>query len=369
MPNIIYSKKLKYGTELLPVLETLLENIGGLESRISYGDKVLIKPNLVAPIPKATTDLMLIDFFITKIRDLGGIPIIGESSGFEFDTDATFSILGINQFAEERGVKLINFEREGYTKIYLNNGLRSIEITSVVDDVKLIINLAVLKKHTITKVTGSVKNLFGLLSKPSRRYLHCHGLDEGIAALAIRLENVIHFLDARHLLSRAVFGESIPLNYCLAGLDPFGLDHFGSRLLGIDPNEVKHLKKTKAYTIEGDIPDAFPPCSKTSSLKNRFHRMLYSILYWADDIKCSILGGNSIIPLLHWYLGIHPELGDVTESELKHLSMFCPVGAINIEKRKIIKEKCLKVRCLKCYRELGRGKVKLKGFNRPKDSE
>lgn len=367
MSNIIYSKKIIDKTNLKVVLETLVKKVGGLEGMISDGDKVLIKPNLVAPFPKATTDLTLIDFFVSRIREAGGIPVIGESSGFEFDTDATFSILGIKGFAEERDIELINFEREGYTKIDLGNGLGIAEISNAAIDIKLIINLAVLKGHTITKVTGCVKNLFGLLSKPSRRYLHCHRLEEGIAALPLSLGRVIHFLDARNLLSRAVFGQTTPFNYILAGVDPYALDHFGSRLLGINPKEVKYLNNTKPYTIDGDIPDTFPPFLKSSSFKKKLHRMFYALFYYLDSMKCSILGGNSILPMLHWHLGVHPELGDVSESELKDLSLICPVGAIDIEKGKIIKERCIKVRCLRCYSELGPWKIMLKGLNRPKN--
>jgi len=369
MPNIIYSKKIVDNANLPPVLEALFRKIGGLEGKISVGDKVLIKPNFVAPFPKATTDLALIDFFVSKIREIGGIPIIGESSGFEFDTEATFSILGIKKFAEERDVELINFEKQRYTKINLKNRLGVAEIADAAIDSRLIINLAVLKRHTITKVTGSVKNLFGLLSKPSRRHLHCHRLEEGISALALRFKRVIHVLDARDLLSRAVFGQPKPSNYILAGADPFALDHFGSRILGINPKEVQYLLKTESYKTDGEIPDTFPPYIKSISLKKRLHRMLYAMFYCLDEMKCSILGGNSILPILHWHFGVHPELGDVNESELKNLSMLCPVGAIDTKRGKIIKGKCIKVRCLRCYNELGPCKIILKGFNRPKKPE
>ena len=86
-------------------------------------------------------------------------------------------------------------------------------------------------------------------------------------------------------------------------------------------------------------------------------------------MKCSIAGGHSILPILHWHFGVHPELGDLNESELKNLSMLCPMGAIDIKRRKIIKGKCMKVRCLRCYNELGPYKIILKGFNRPKKPE
>ena len=365
--SIIFSKKLAYDNDPSLVLEYLIDMLNGLSCRVSSGDKVLIKPNFVAPFEKATTDLRFIDFFITKIRQLGAIPVIGESSGFEFDTDTTFEILGVREFAEDRKVELINFEKENFIKVNLGNGLGAVEIASAAIEARLIINLPVLKGHTITKVTGAVKNLFGFLSKPSRRSLHCKRLEDGIAALARKFDKAIHFVDARCLLTRAVFGEIQPLDYCIAGLDPFALDHFGSKLLGINPESIKYLEGTREYKVEGAMPDESPVFTDKSSLKERFHRVLYSAFYWLDDIKCSTLGGNSVLPLLHWYLGIHPKIGKVTSEELKHLASLCQIGAISVDEGRIIKEKCIKARCLRCYREAKSGMIVLKGFNPPQE--
>lgn len=364
--TIVYSEKIKSDNALPQAIEHLIDKMGGLSQWLSPGDRALIKPNFVAPFPKATTDLNFVDVLIRQVKEIGAIPVIGESSGFEFDTEATFDILGVKQFAQDRNVELINFEKAGYTEIHLKNGVGRVEISNIVFDVKLIINLPVLKQHTITKVSGAVKNLFGLLSKPSRRHLHCHRLEAGIAALAQRFDCILHLVDARYPLSRAVFGESRPLGLCLAGLNPFALDHFGSRLLGINPHKINHLKGTEAYKVEGTAAGILPLASCQNSLRKRVHRMLYAIGFFLDELKCSNLGGKSIIPSLHWHLGVHPEIHNVTSEEIHRLSLICPVGAIDLHKRKIIKEKCVEVRCLRCHYSLP-NKVLLKGFNLPKE--
>jgi uncharacterized protein (DUF362 family) len=367
--GIVCSKKLVNSNDLSLVLDDLFHKLGGLSAKVSPGDKVLIKPNFVAPFEKATTDLMVIDFFIEKIRQLGATPVIGESSGFEFDTEATFDILEIRKLADDRNVELINFEKGGYSHVDIGNGLGSVEIAHSALESRLIINLPVLKRHNITKVTGAVKNLFGLLSKQSRRDLHCYRLEQGIAALARRFRGAIHFVDARHMLSRAVYGESRPLNLFLAGTDPFVLDHFGSRLLGINPESVVYLKGTGQYSIEGDIHEKLPYATDKDSLKEKFHRLLYSVFYRLDKIKCSLWDGDSIIPWLHWYLGIHPEIGEITTEELRDLASLCKVDAISVEEGRIIRERCIKVRCLKCYNEAEPGKVLLRGLNRSRKKE
>ena len=366
MSTIVYSEKIKSDNALPQAIEHLIDKMGGLSQWLSPGDRALIKPNFVAPFPKATTDLNFVDVLIRQVKEVGAIPVIGESSGFEFDTEATFDILGVKQFAQDRNVELINFEKAGYTEIHLKNGVGRVEISNIVFDVKLIINLPVLKQHTITKVSGAVKNLFGLLSKPSRRHLHCHRLEAGIAALAQRFDCILHLVDARHPLSRAVFGESRQLGLCLAGLNPFALDHFGSRLLGINPHKINHLRGTEAYKVEGTAADILPLASCQNSLRKRVHRMLYAIGFFLDDLKCNNFGGKSIIPLLHWTLGVHPALSNVTHEELVLLSNLCPVGAISIDDKQIIKDKCINVRCMKCYNEGPLGSIILKGLNPPR---
>lgn len=361
--SIIYSQRTE-GEPLSRAVETLLRRMGGLTALVSPGDRVLIKPNFVAPFPGATTDIEFIDTVIREIRRAGGVPFIGESSGYEFDTDITFEMLGVRRFAAGRDIELVNFDRTGYREIELENGM-AVEVARPALESSLIVNLPVLKEHSVTGVSGAVKNLFGLLSRPSRRYLHCRGLDNGIAALCRSFKRVIHLVDARRPLSRAVFGEQRKLGFCLGGLDPFALDHFGSRLMGISPGQVKYLRGTGAYTVEGTVPDGYPLPHHEYSLKRMLRKMLYKTAFFLDLVKYRSVGGESIIPLLHWYFGLRPSLDRTTPDELRVLSLVCPVGAIDAESKRIVREKCMKVRCLKCYHSSAGGKIILKGFNLP----
>ncbi|NQU42481.1 hypothetical protein HQ520_04295, partial [bacterium] len=71
----------------------------------------------------------------------------------------------------------------------------------------------------------------------------------------------------------------------------------------------------------------------------------------------------------HWTLGVHPSLGKVTDEDLHRLQEICPANAISTTDRRIIREKCITVRCLKCYREGPRGAVRLKGLRPPQLEE
>lgn len=367
MRPVVHTRRLDEGADPVGAFGALLDALGGLAAHAGPGDTVLIKPNFVAPFELATTDRSLIVRVAEAVRAAGATPVVGETSGYEFDTEMALKILGVRTFLDEHGIPYVNYEQAGYRRVDLGAGLPAMDIAEAALDAKLIVNLPVLKGHSITRVTGAVKNLFGVLGHDSRRRAHCGPLHGVIARLPHVLPPTLHLVDARWLLTRAVFGEVQPLGYLLAGHDPFALDHFGARLLGIDPDTVAYLSEApRDYAIEGPAPEAFP-APKPDTLRNRVHRGLYAAFYWTDMVKARTVGGNSIIPWLHWYLGVHPVISPgVSDADLDTLVDLCPVGAIDRETRGVVRDRCVRVRCLKCLREGPAGTVRLGGLNPPK---
>jgi uncharacterized protein (DUF362 family) len=365
-PALVSCVALRDGVPPQPALQRLVQALGGLESRISPGLRVLIKPNFVAPFPAATTDLEFIEFFVAQVRRLGGIPILAESSGFEFDTEATFQVLGVNELAKRHNLPLINFERTSYRMLDFGPGIGGLEVAEVALHADLIINLPVLKQHTITKVTGAVKNLFGTLSRRSRRRLHSRGLHRAIAALARHFQpKAVHVADARRLLRRAVFAAPEPLGYVLSGVDPFAIDHHGCRLIGVQPGSVAHLESPGMYKAVGDVQQDFPQGEELNSTSERLRRGLYALSYGVDHLANLAVGSRSFLPGLHWRFGTHPELRPgLSRALVEQVARSCPVEAIDVNTGSIRREVCQPVRCLNCYREHP-SLVRLRGFHPP----
>lgn len=367
-PRTVFSRRVDPDGDATEVLGELVDALGGFEGRFSAGAKVLIKPNFVAPFPAATTDLAIIAAVAEHIRAAGGVPVVGESSGYEFAADSTHEVLGVRPYLDARGIEFVNLDEYPYEEVTLEATGQRVELSRLALEAELVVNLPVLKGHTITKVTGAVKNTFGLLSRESRRKLHVSGLHVGIAALSRHFPTAIHFADARNLLIRAVFSDVRPLGFFLAAEDPFALDHFGSKLLGIDPESVTHLTGVPDYVVDGALPEgAEAELSRRDAPRDRMHRALYSAFYLVDEVKTRTVGGDSLIPALHWNLGVHPALGTMSDAELERLAALCPVGAIDVTGRRIITEKCMPVRCMMCLRAASEpGAVVLKGLNPPK---
>jgi uncharacterized protein (DUF362 family) len=369
----VCSRRVDPNGDATGVVAELLDALGGFEGRFSPGAKVLIKPNFVAPFPAATTDLAVIGAVAAAISAASGVPIVGESSGYEFSADSTHEVLGVRPYLAERGIEFVNLDEYPYEEVTLAATGQKVELTRLAIESEMVVNLPVLKGHTITKVTGATKNFFGLLSRESRRRLHVSGLHEGIGALARHFPTAVHFADARNLLIRAVFSDVKPLGFFLAAEDSFALDHFGSKLLGIEPESVIHLSAAPGvpdYVVEGALPEGLEDeLSRRDAPRDKFHRALYSAFYLVDEVKSRTVGGPSLIPHLHWNLGVHPELGNLSDAELHRLADLCPVGAIDVEKRQIVADKCMPVRCMACLRAASEpDAVRLKGLNPPKKS-
>lgn len=364
----VHSRRVDPDGDATGVLADLMEAVGGFEGRFSPGAKVLIKPNFVAPFPAATTDLAVIAAVAERIIAAGGVPVVGESSGYEFGADATHEVLGVRPYLGERGIEFVNLDAYPYDVVTLATTGQKVEMTRLALESEMVVNLPVLKGHTITKVTGAVKNFFGLLSRDSRRRLHVSGLHDGINALARHFPAALHFADARNLLVRAVFSDVRPLGFFLCSDEPFALDHFGSKLLGVDPESVLHLGGVPDYVVAGALPEgAEEELSRRDAPRDKFHRAMYSAFYLVDEVKSRTMGGESLIPHLHWNLGVHPELGEMSDAELHRLADLCPVGAIDVQRRQIVAEKCMPVRCMACLRAAAEpDAVRLKGLNPPR---
>lgn len=380
--TIVYSIK----SDESPVAErlaSLLEPLGGMNGLIKPGDQVLIKPNLVAPFPHAVTDLDLLTGIVEQVRDCGGKPIIGESSGFEFDTETTFRILGINDLARRLDVKLINFDKEDFVSIKLA-GLkgREVKIPKIVLEVDKFINIPKLKRHSLTKATIGIKNLFGLLDLDSRRRIHAFGLERGICALGQTIIPDLVVVDGSVVTTRAVYGKQTRLNLLAASKHITAMDVFCCQYLGLNWKDVKHIKLSVEkdrhclpYELI-DISDAnldairtpqkksTPGIGKWSdSFSKRIHRLIYQGLYFIDILYSRIRKNHSIIPVLHYYVGIRPVLNSQQCNGCGDCLPVCPVDAIFINERRIDARRCMPVRCLKCVTACPENAISVRGMN------
>jgi uncharacterized protein (DUF362 family)/ferredoxin len=356
-------------------VKKILSALGGMEKYVSAGSIVLLKPNFVAPFPNATTNFEILEELVREIRNCNGKPIIAESSGFEFDTHTTFKSLGVYDFVSKNKVELINLNNEGYFKVRLNSGIiREVLVSDIVRKADVIINIPKLKRHSLTKLTAGVKNLFGFLSRESRRKLHAFNLETGIFELSKVIKSDLVIVDGTVIGSKAVYGRHEDLGLVAGGTDVYEIDMFCSKFLDINYLEVKYLKKAidkeivredyeiKCLNHDNDSLEGYVRLGiQQRRLIFYLRRLIYQLCYIADIFYSRIYNGQSLIPLMHYYLGVRPYLNKNKCTCCGDCIPICPVHAIKIPEKKIIPKLCMPVRCLKCIPVCQENAISLRG--------
>jgi len=160
-------------------IEKCIKLVGGLKRIINPDNKVLLKPNLINPIPPekaATTYPLFVKAIGELVKDIGCEIWIGDSS-FGSDpqnTENTFKVSGMVDITEELDAKLINFHRDRQVRIKIPKGkvLREVVLAESVVKADAIINIPKLKTHGMTFFTGAVKNLYGCLPTEWKTVVH-----------------------------------------------------------------------------------------------------------------------------------------------------------------------------------------------------
>ena len=351
-------------------LRRLVDLLGGMEKFVQPGDRVFIKPNFVAPFQNAVTGYELLSALLSLVREAGGEPLLGESSGFEFNTAHTFKALGLDDFAAAHEVPLFNLDNKDFVQVSIEKGpVGALWISRPALEADVLFNLPRLKRHSLARVTVGMKNLFGLLRRDSRRALHARGIEAGIVALNRAIQPDLTIVDGLTTLSRAVYGHAEAAGVLVGSADLRALDPFCAGLLGMDFESVPHILhfagSDPQYQVVGDTPPPRPRADSHDSLFKKLYRMVFQGIYLIDSAYAALWPRHSLIPALHYWLGIRPAIKAQDCTECGDCAQVCPVDAIDVPGRRIIPGACMTLRCLRCVKACPENAIEVKGWRRP----
>jgi uncharacterized protein (DUF362 family) len=229
--------------EVFKRLQQSIDLIGGIETFVRRGDRVLLKPNLLygkAPDKAVTTHPSIVRGIIQIVREKGGIPFIGDSPQIGSLKRAAEKA-GIKKVADEMNCPLLEFNRPVFPTKKGGKIFKKLEIDQGVLEADVIINLPKCKTHGMMLLTLAVKNLFGCVPGPRKALWHLKaGEDRKLfSQMLIDLYQVIHpsltILDGILGMegNGPGSGDPIPLGLILASRDALSLDQIVCDLLGI----------------------------------------------------------------------------------------------------------------------------------------
>ncbi len=226
-----------------------LDEIGGLETVISKGDIVLCKPNVqgsFSPGSGIITDAKVVHVIVKMVKKLGATPVIGESSVHGRVTEECLHASGMYEVAKKESVKIVDFDKDEVIRVPITKGtvLKEVRTVKTVVESDVIIDIPVMKTHVATGVTLALKNMKGVLPRREKAKVHFAGLEEGIADLNATFTPDIVIADG--IVGLEGLGPSrgtpVEMGLIVAGFEPVTVDSVCTEIMGMDPNEIKHLE-------------------------------------------------------------------------------------------------------------------------------
>lgn len=225
-----------------------VELLGGLKDIIRPGDRVLLKPNILAANPPesaATTHPSVVASMCELVIQAGGKPIVGDGAGISRPgaTAKALKVSGIEEAAVRAGAQVINFETAGFTLVDVPEPLqfRKLYIANPVLEADVVISLPKLKTHELTYYTGAVKNFFGVLPLKCRKEIHLLAkrdlFGEAVADVYSIVKPGFAVMDGVVGMEGNGPSHGNPKNsgVILASQDCVSLDVVAAELIGFDP--------------------------------------------------------------------------------------------------------------------------------------
>jgi uncharacterized protein (DUF362 family)/NAD-dependent dihydropyrimidine dehydrogenase PreA subunit len=254
-PKVAVMDASRYDAAL--IAEKLAEALAALGSPLPHGARVLVKPNILAqnyPAQCATTHPAVIDAVCSLLADSGCAVTIGESSAFwqPGHTRRAFRTSGIAAIAKKYGAPLVAFEEDG-GKLYRreeNLVLRDVLLTRRLEEIDFLVNVPKLKTHSFFRMSGAVKNLFGLVPGGAKYEYHFVGdytresFGEKLCDIASLVPRGLTVMDAIWGLEGfgpAATGKPKETGLLIVSGNPFAVDCVAARVIGLDPFEVKSV--------------------------------------------------------------------------------------------------------------------------------
>ncbi|UCD35991.1 MAG: DUF362 domain-containing protein [Nitrospiraceae bacterium] len=227
--------------------EAALKSLGGIQRFISSGDRVIIKPNVGwdrQPEQAANTNPELVGAVVSLCRAAGAEEVWVTDVSIN-DPYRSFARSGIEEAVLKAGGR-IRFTTENDFVLTDLKGqvLRVWPVSRFYHEADKVINMPVVKHHSLSKCTISMKNWYGVLGGRRNR-LH-QDINTSIADLASAIRPTLTVVDATRVLVRngptgGNLSDVSLENTVVAGLDEIALDSYCLRFLNIQASEVPYL--------------------------------------------------------------------------------------------------------------------------------
>jgi len=228
-------------------LSQALDAIGGIRRFVKPGERVTIKPNIGwdrTPAQGANTHPDLVAEMVRQCLDAGAADVIVTDVSCN-DPRRCFLRSGIREAGERAGARVILPVEEDYVHTRIDGAVLSTwPVLKYFVETDRLINMPIVKQHSLSRCTIAMKNYFGLLGG-RRNQLH-QEIDQSIVDLARFIGPTLTVVDATRVLVRnGPQGGSLDdvaiENTVICATDQVAADARGAEFLGLTADRIGHI--------------------------------------------------------------------------------------------------------------------------------
>jgi len=237
------------GGEPDEMFDSAIAAYGGMQAFVPKGGSVVIKPNIgwdVSPARGGNTNPKLVGRIVEHCFDAGANEVLV----FDHSCDnwrQCYLNSGIEEAVLDAGGKMVSADSKGYYReISVPQGrrLKTALVHEALLNADVFLNVPVLKDHSSSLITASMKNLMGVVW--DRSYFHRNDLHQCIADIASFRKPDLTVVDAYHVMMRngprgVSESDVVKMKAQVLSTDFVAADAAGAKLYGVEPAEVRHI--------------------------------------------------------------------------------------------------------------------------------
>ncbi len=235
------------GQQVEAMVRESVAKLGGIQRFVNKGERILLKPNVGwdrQPEQAANTGPELVATMAQLCREAGAGAVWVTDVSLN-DPQRCFARSGIEAAVQEVGGEIRLPGRKDFVLTDMRGELLKIwPVSRFFHEADKVINLPIVKHHSLCGCTLSMKNWYGVIGG-RRNQLH-QNIHTSIVDLAAAVRPTLTVMDATRVLkSNGPTGGSlddvVPGNTVIASLDEVALDSFSLGFLDLIPEKVAFL--------------------------------------------------------------------------------------------------------------------------------
>lgn len=217
------------------------------------GKSVVLKPNVYCPRPApTTTDPRVIAALVRMAKDAGARSVtVAEGRSISTalfrknsqSTKACFEAVGMDRAALENGAEIVYLEEDEFIDVSKPEAivLKEARVPRTIYEAEVLINVPVLKNHSLTLTTLGIKNLHGTISDKDKLFAHDYRrIPQKLVDIlryhkpALTVIDGVRGQEGDH----ADMGSTVETGVIISGIDTVAVDAIAEAVMGLGHLEV-----------------------------------------------------------------------------------------------------------------------------------